>query len=93
MKFLKSYIGKNGQRIVISKMSNDHLENAIRFFEKQKDKLDKDTTKYYYGSVGPQGEMAQDAFEGELRAREDFSSSLGVLLASLYKELKEREKN
>lgn len=58
---LATWTTKGGKTIKITDMTDSHLMNTIRFIERQYAR----TIGFYLCSPGPQGEMAQDAFDRE----------------------------
>ncbi len=87
---LKSYKNQRGEKVVISKMTDEYLVNAFNFFSKKLKKFSSDTDKYYVNNPGPQGEMAQDLFEDEFENRLQLSNYLSELISALGLEIAER---
>jgi len=56
---------KDGTKLLISQMDNDHLLNAINFCEKRAKAQQCELVDFYATTDGPNGEMAQMAFEQE----------------------------
>ncbi len=57
----ETWTTKTGQKILISKMTDSHLMNTIRLVARSYAKA----IGFYLLSPGPQGEMAQEAFDRE----------------------------
>lgn len=83
---------KEGKIIQVKNMTNSHLTNAIKYLEKRLNKFSRDTDKYYYGGIQPQGDMAIDCFEAELREREDYTETMLLTINKLKKEQEKRLK-
>jgi hypothetical protein len=59
------WITKDGRKIAVKDMATSHIKNTLAML-KAKGFVDLDTLEFYLCGAGPNGEMAQLAFEQEL---------------------------
>lgn len=62
---LKKWKTKDGKKIAIKDMETSHIQNALNLL-KRKGFISRKTLRFYLSTPGPNGDMAQWAFEQEL---------------------------
>ena len=79
---------KDGTKIKIKDMSTNHIRNSINMMKKN-GYVSSDTLNFYLTCEGPNGEMAQMAFEQEQDII--FSAPCSSTMSALERELNKRE--
>ena len=80
---------KNGKKISVKKMTTEHIYNALRVL-RERGYIGPSTLRAYLSTSGPQGEIAQMAFEQELL---DISTTpVSPFIDYFEEELEERAK-
>lgn len=91
MQYLKKYKNKNGDDVIIAKMSDQHAINAYKFFNERKKIFDRDTDSFFYGFGALSGEMANADLDNLIDRRDKASRELQILVDSLKHEIDKRK--
>ena len=89
MRLPRKWKMRDGTKIKIKDMSTSHIRNTINML-KRNGWVSTDTLNFYLTCEGPNGEMAQMAFEQEQNAI--FRAPCSDHLSALERELKKRDK-